>query len=77
MNLEGVVKLKSLKEFDIDYNYVVDLSPLQSLINLVKLKANSNKIVNLKGIKDLKHLEILQLSKNNLNDFTESLNILK
>lgn len=77
MNLEGVVKLKSLKEFDIDYNYVVDLSPLQSLINLVKLKANSNKIGNLKGIKDLKHLEILQLSKNNLNDFTESLNILK
>ena len=77
MNLEGVVKLKSLKEFDIDYNYVVDLSPLQSLINLVKLKANSNKIGNLKGIKDLKHLEILQLSKNKLNDFTESLNILK
>ena len=76
MNLEGVVKLKSLKEFDIDYNYVVDLSPLQSLINLVKLKANSNKIGNLKGIKDLKHLEILH-SKNNLNDFTESLNILK
>jgi Leucine-rich repeat (LRR) protein len=52
----GLLKLKTLKELDIDFNFITDLNPLTQLENLYKLKANNNRIVTLKPLMKLPKL---------------------
>lgn len=75
-SLEGVGRVYSLLELNINFNQVSNLSPLQNLRNLRKLFASNNQVKNLNGLQSLFNLEHLVLYSNNISALEETVQIL-
>jgi Leucine-rich repeat (LRR) protein len=69
--------LTSLRELNLSFNQIADITPVSSLCLLQKLFLNRNKIVVIDSIKSLINLEVLGLFHNEIIDFDSTLRIIQ
>lgn len=69
-------KIPSLTELDISNNKLKYLTNINQLVNLKRLNAYNNEIIDLKGLSDLTTLEYLNLGENYTKNTIENLNAL-
>ncbi|MEG3864114.1 leucine-rich repeat domain-containing protein, partial [Microcoleus sp. herbarium12] len=62
--------LLNLTELNLEYNQIIDISPLSALTNLTKLCLLSNQITDITGLLGLTNLTELDLDNNQITDIT-------
>ena len=67
-NISGIEKFTNLEELNLNNNNIKDITKLQTLTHLKRLTAFCNTISNISSISNLVDLEYLDLSKNKLDD---------
>jgi Leucine-rich repeat (LRR) protein len=70
-SLEGLQYAVNLKELSLQYNqYIEDISPIASLVNLERLYISDNQIADISPLRNLHKLTHLDISNNNLSDIS-------
>jgi len=75
--LSGVGSCTNLLELNLNFNQIEHLGPLENCLSLRKLWVSNNKIRTLFPLKPLKELSVLSVFKNIINDFDNSLQVLR
>ncbi|EGR30746.1 leucine rich repeat protein [Ichthyophthirius multifiliis] len=75
-NIEGISSIPNINllEINLEYNNIIDISPIYHHIQLKKLYLSQNQIQSIKGLYVLKNLQTLTLSNNKIKDLNETLN---
>ncbi len=69
-NLRGIERFENLTFLALDYNQIVDITPVADLVELEVFFLNNNQIVDIAPLANLVNLHTLVFSHNQVNDIT-------
>ena len=76
-DISGIKLFKNLRQLNIGYNKITDISVLKDLINLTELYMYNNQIKDISVLKNLTKLNILNIGFNKIKDISVLSNLIK
>ena len=69
-SLSSIKEMNNIKELYLNSNHILNIKELSFFPMLIKLDLSDNKLNYISGIESLTHLEYLNLSRNNISDYS-------